>query len=187
MTGKHDILWHCASLASSEHASLFEMGNGCRLQGLAVLPLASEPCHITYDVLCSQDWTALSCRVTLVFPNEERTIELKRESAGRWEHNGVAAPHLLHCSDIDLGWTPATNVIPIRRLDLDVGDGASILAAWVRFPELDVVANEQHYTRLASDRWRYQSGDYDFELLVDASSGLVLEYGDDLWRAVARS
>ncbi len=68
---------------------------------------------------------------------------------------------------------------------MEVGETASVSAAWVRFPELDVVANAQRYTRLAPDRWRYRSGEYDFELLTDAASGLVLAYGDDLWRAAA--
>jgi uncharacterized protein len=102
-----------------------------------------------------------------------------------WELDGLPAPDLENCEDIDLGWTPATNTIPIRRLELEVGETASITAAWVRFPELDVVANEQQYTRLADDRWRYRSGDFDFELITDPGSGLVLEYGDDLWRASA--
>src|SRR5579864_1324841 len=60
-------------------------------------------------------------------------------------------------------------------------------AAWIRFPELDVVASAQRYTRLADNRWRYQSGQYDFDLTTDVASGLVLAYGDDLWRAVATS
>lgn len=183
----HNILWHCASLASSEHASLVEMEDGCRLRGLAVLPLGGEPCHITYDVLCNRDWRPTSCRVTVALANAVRTFELRRDDAGLWEYDGVAVPSLLNCSDVDLGWTPATNVIPVRRLDLRVGDTASIIAAWVRFPELDVIANEQHYTRVAVDRWRYRSGEYDFELLVDEPSGLVLEYGHDLWKAAARS
>jgi hypothetical protein len=46
-------------------------------------------------------------------------------------------------------------------------------------------ADEQRYTRLAEDRWRYQSGDYDFELRTDRQTGLVLSYGDDLWHAAA--
>ena len=99
----------------------------------------------------------------------------------------MPAPHFGACADIDLGWTPATNTIPIRRLKLEVGETSSITAVWVRFPELDVVRNEQRYTRLASDRWRYQSGDYDFELVTDAATGLVLVYGGDLWRASALS
>ena len=158
-----------------------------RLQGLAVLPLEGEPCHIDYDVLCDAGWMPHSCNPSVTLSEQVRTIELRSDHLGHWEVNGRAARHLNACSDIDLGWTPATNTIPIRRLDLEVGDSANIVAAWVRFPEFDVVPNQQQYTRMASDRWRYRSGDYDFELLTDAASGLVLAYGDDLWRAAARS
>ena len=81
--------------------------------------------------------------------------------------------------------TPATNTVPIRRLGLEVGETAGLTAAWVRFPELDVVASEQWYRRLAIDRWQYTSGDYDCQLVTDPATGLVLSYGEDLWRAAA--
>ena len=101
----------------------------------------------------------------------------------------MSIPHRLPagCDDIDLGWTPATNTIPIRRLGLELGETSTITAAWVRFPELDVVCNRQRYTRLTNSRWRYESGDYDVELVADGASGLVLAYGDDLWQASAIS
>jgi uncharacterized protein len=182
----HDILWHCSLLASSEHASLTETEHDRRLSGLAVLPRGDEPCHIDYEVLCDDDWLPWSCSVRVALPRQVRTIDLRSNDRGGWELNGNTASHLNGCSDIDLGWTPATNTVPIRRLGLEVGASASISAAWVRFPELDVVANQQHYTRIASNRWRYRSGYYDFELVTDAGSGLILEYGDDLWRAAPR-
>ena len=37
--------------------------------------------------------------------------------------------HLDGCPDVDFGWTPATNTVPIRRLGLEVGETASITAA----------------------------------------------------------
>jgi hypothetical protein len=40
---------------------------------------------------------------------------------------------------------------------------------------------------LATNHWLYQAGAYEFELVVDVATGLVLEYGDDLWRASAFS
>jgi len=182
----NSILWHCSLLASSEHASLIEGEDDRQLRGLAVLPLEGEPCHIDYDVVCDAGWMPRSCYVSVTLSTQVRTIELRSDRVGHWEVNGNAARHLNGCSDVDLGWTPATNTVPIRRLDLGVGDTANIVAAWVRFPELDVVASQQQYTRIASDRWRYRSGDFDFELVTDAASGLVLAYGDDLWRAAAR-
>lgn len=190
MTGDrlvHYILWHCSSLASSEYASLLESEDDHRLRGLAVLPLGGEPCHVDYEVIVDGGWLPRSCNVSVSLPKQVRTIELRSDRLGHWEVNAEAAAHLDGCADIDLGWTPATNTVPIRRLDLEVGGTASISAAWVRFPELDVVANEQHYTRLAPDRWRYRSGDYDFELVTEPATGLVLAYGDDLWEAAAHT
>ena len=99
-----------------------------------------------------------------------RTIELRSDHVGHWEVNGNAARRLRGCSDVDLGWTPATNTIPIRRLDLEVGDTANIGAARFRFPEL----TSCQPTAIHPDgiyRWRYRSGDYDFELSTDADSG----------------
>jgi hypothetical protein len=188
MTGhrlSHSIVWHCSLLASSEYASLIERENEHRFRGLAVLPREGQPCHIGFEVTLDPEWMPRSCVVSVNLPSQVRTIELARGHRGDWEVNGKAAPYLDGCTDIDLGWTPATNTVPIRRLDLEVGDTAGIGAAWIRFPELDVVANQQEYTRLAPDRWRYRSGEYDFELTTEPASGLVLAYGDDLWVAAA--
>ncbi len=184
---EHHVLWSCPLLSSSEHASLRESEDGYKLQGIVAAPLGDVPCHIEYTVLVDHQWRASEARAAIMTPSGVRVIVLRSHAFDGWELNGVPAPFLGDCHDIDLGWTPATNTIPIRRLELEVGETASINAAWIRFPELDVVGNEQHYTRLANDRWRYRSGNSDFELATDPASGLVLAYGDDLWRAAAIS
>ena len=182
---EHQVVWHCSLLSSSEHASLLEGHNGHRLHGLAVLPLGDLPCHIDYVVTMDGEWRPLEARATITTPSGTREMVLCSDRAGGWALNGSPASHLEGCGDVDLGWTPATNTVPIRRLRLEVGESATITAAWMRFPELDVVRNMQAYTRLANDRWRYRSADYDFELVTDVTTGLVLSYGDDLWRVAA--
>jgi uncharacterized protein len=151
------------------------------------LPLGDAPCHIDYTVAVDAGGQATEAQATITTPSGVRKIVLRSGAAGGWDLDGVPAPQLERCGDIDLGWTPATNTIPIRRLGLAIGESATITAAWIRFPELDVVANEQHYTRLANDRWRYRSGVYDFDLATDPTSRLVVAYGVDLWRATAIS
>ncbi|MBF6556563.1 MAG: putative glycolipid-binding domain-containing protein [Acidimicrobiales bacterium] len=184
---EYHVVWHCSELSSSEHASIVESKDGYRLQGIVVVPLGDLPCHIDYAVSVDHTWRPREARATIVTPLGIREIDLRSHHPDGWELDGMPASHLGDCHDIDLGWTPATNTIPIRRLGLEVGETSAITAAWVRFPELDVVGNQQRYTRLASDRWRYESGDYDFELVTDAATGLVLAYGDDLWQASAIS
>ena len=188
MTGArhYDISWHCAQLASAEYCTLIESDVGYNFHGVAVLPRSGEPCRIEYSVSADAQWMPLVVESTITTPSRIRTIELRRRDAG-WELDGDPATHLEGCGDVDLGWSPATNTIPIRRLNLDVGASASITAAWIRFPDLDVVRNEQRYTRLADDIWRYEAGEYEFDLTVDTATGLVLAYGDDLWQASATS
>ncbi len=182
---EHHILWHCLLLSSSEHAFLLENDDGYQLQGVAALPLGELPCHIDYAVAVDRQWRPSQARATIATPSGARQIVLRSRHGDGWDVDGEPASHLDGCQDVDLGWTPATNTVPIRRLGLEVGQTVSITAAWVRFPELDVVASEQRYRRLAIDRWQYTSGEYDYQLVTDPATGLVLSYGDDLWRAAA--
>ncbi len=87
--------------------------------------------------------------------------------------------------DVDLGFTPATNTLPIRRLTRAVGEAVDVTAAWVRFPELTVEPLPQRYVRLDERRYRYASsgGAFVAELEVD-DLGLVVRY-EGGWERVA--
>ena len=74
--------------------------------------------------------------------------------------------------------------LPIRRLAGTAGE-QRIRVALLRFPELELVAAEQTYERLADDRWRFGMDDFSAELVVDPVTGLVHAYGDDLWRGLS--
>ena len=180
------ILWQCARLSSTEYATLTQRVDGSLLTGVVLMPLDGVPCRLEYDVDVDEHWRTRSAVAVITTPLEQRHLRIEAHDAGAWSVDDAQAPQLDGCTDVDLGWTPATNTLPIRRLRLEAGQSTTINAAWVRFPGLDVVASAQRYTRLAEDRWRYESGRYDFELVTDPPSGLVLAYGDDLWRAVGR-
>jgi uncharacterized protein len=105
------------------------------------------------------------------------------DSSGRWWRNAEALPSLDGCIDVDLGFSPSTNLLPIRRLALPIGGSAAVRAAWVRFPELSVEVLEQVYHRTAERRYTYESngGAFRAELTVD-EDGFVIEY-PNLWTA----
>ena len=88
--------------------------------------------------------------------------------------------------DVDLGWTPATNTLPVRRLGLTVDEGRDLVAAWVR-PDLVVQPLPQRYERVGARRYRYESrgGRFGVELDVD-EHGLVLDY-PGFWRRLERA
>lgn len=103
-----------------------------------------------------------------------------------WRVNGRVRGALEGCDDVDLAITPATNTLPIRRLDPGVGAEVAARVAWVRFPSLAVEPALQHYRNLGGGRFRYErrAGPVRAELEVDAR-GLVTRYGDS-WERVAR-
>jgi hypothetical protein len=176
------VLWHCAELASSEHARVQLRGPSMSAEGVAALALGDEPCDLSYRVDVGP--LSTSAVVDVRTPAGSRRLELSNRD-GEWTVDGRPAPDLAGCTEVDLGWTPATNTTAIRRLDLDVGGEGTVRVAWLRFPELVVEAADQRYARSAEDRWRFGSEGFAAELVVDPATGVVRAYGDDLWRAVA--
>jgi len=89
------------------------------------------------------------------------------------------------CLDLDLAFSPSTNILPLRRLGLGAGESGEATAAWVRFPDLSVEPLPQRYTRLDERRVRYESrgGAFTAELEVD-DLGLVVRY-PPFWERVA--
>ena len=72
------------------------------------------------------------------------------------------------CPDVDLSLTPATNTLPIRRLDLGIGKSESVTAAWIKFPEFELQPLSQRYTRTAENIYRYESHTgFPAEIMVD--------------------
>jgi hypothetical protein len=99
--------------------------------------------------------------------------------------NAVSCPAVRGCVDIDLGFSPATNLLPIRRLALNIGKEAEVRAAWLSFPALTFEVLPQVYRRVGETTYRYESGGGTFvrELQVNAV-GFVTSY-PGLWQAEA--
>jgi hypothetical protein len=177
------ILWRSNEFASAERFTGGATAGGCRLAGLVVLPIDGEPAEIRYRVELDHGWRTRRARVAIGHHAGSHLITLTADGEGRWEIAGASSEPLDGCIDVDLGFTPATNTLQVRRLGLAVGEGRSLPVAWLAFPELTVQPLIQTYTRLGLHAWRYASGEFTANLLVDAN-GYVLRYGDDLWRAV---
>jgi hypothetical protein len=185
VTQRVEVLWHCTLLASSERCSMSLGDDGTHVEGTAVLPIADEPGQITWAARTDASGRTESAHADITTAAGTRRLELAAGADRHWRVDGAPVSVLDDCDDVDFGWTPATNTLPIRRLGLTPGASATIRAAWVRFPELDVVLSKQTYTRLAEDRWRYASGRFAAELTVDPATGVVQRYGTDLWQAAA--
>jgi hypothetical protein len=113
-------------------------------------------------------------------------LRLLRTRDGQWRVDDMARPDLKGASDVDIGASPSTNALPIRRLRLAIGQSHDLMTAWVLFPSLTVSPSHQRYTRVAERRYRYESLDtgYQAEITVQ-NDGIVVQY-DNIWRLLPR-
>jgi len=112
-------------------------------------------------------------------------LEVDADGQGRWwdRLNGEPLAFLDGCLDVDLGVTPATNTLPIRRLKLAAQASAEIEVAYIPLPSevagqfLPQRAPQRYTCLVAGSRYRYDGIFREFfaELDVD-QHGLVLDY-----------
>ena len=162
-------------MLTDEHATLTIRDTGLALVGTVLGAHAGVPLRLEYRVLTDGAGKTTAAHVRSVRGFEQRVVAIERNAKGAWSVDGKPDRTLKGCADVDLGFTPSTNTLPIRRLRLAVGGSQTIQAAWLRFPELTVERSAQTYTRLDEFTYRYESGDFSAELTVD-DDGLVASY-----------
>jgi uncharacterized protein len=177
--GEESILWRRLDRLGHEFARVYSQGNSWFLAGTAVLAHEHKACRLDYSIECDAAWRTASCRVTGWLGDQSIDIDITVDPNGRWRLNGLECPMVEGCTDVDLNFSPSTNLLPIRRLELEIGAEAEVKAAWLRFPSFKLERLDQRYRRLSSETYRYESAGASFvtELQVN-SAGLVTIYPD---------
>jgi len=185
VAGTRAVIWRrVLDDKSFELATLARLGDGYRLTGQAILAEAGVPMRVDYQITCDRNWYTRAADVRQMLGANVRRLAFVVEG-DTWRCNSAAMPALDGCTDIDLGISPSTNALPINRLALAVGETQAIRAAWVRFPECDVVAAGQSYERLEVGSYRYRSLSSDFTALLDVDDlGLPIVY-EKIWERIA--
>ena len=177
--------WRRIDVPGREEARIQQTVEGWRLTGELDVNEASVRAQLSYVIECEPDWRTRRAIVTGAAVEAPIRFEFAADGDGHWTLNGAPLPLVEGALDIDLGFTPATNLLPIRRLDLAVGERADVRTAWVRFPELQVETLEQSYQREAARVFRYDAlvdGERFHARLDTDEFGRVLLY-EGLWEA----
>ncbi|MFC4671491.1 putative glycolipid-binding domain-containing protein [Seohaeicola nanhaiensis] len=170
--------WRRIDGEGTDRCVLAKVDGGWLLSGQAHWRENETEAQLTYAVRCDPAWQSLSADVAGRRGSDEIALRLLRDSGG-WTLNGVAQPDTQTCTDIDLSFTPATNLLPLRRLVLDGPVPVPVTAAWL-VPDLDAIRPlPQHYTRLDGDTYAYDSPGFTSRLTAHPS-GFVTEYAG-LW------
>jgi hypothetical protein len=129
-----------------------------------------EPYRLQYSLETGDGFITRSLAIEVEAEGWSRSLQLT------WEELDGAL-------DCDLGRSPLTNLMPIRRDGLHAREGSrEITVAWISVPELAVHAARQRYTHVRPGLVRFRSLDGEFEgfeadLEVD-DDGLIVHYPD---------
>lgn len=173
--------WRRLDTPGHDACRLMRTADGWRLSGCAVFEHERNACCLTYAVECDAQWRTRSARVNGSVGFDELAFDIEKTPGGDWLLNGVSQAKAQGQVDLDLGFTPATNLIAIRRLDLRPGvERIARAAYYLEFTlELDII--EQTYRRIDATTLAYASPAHGYaaELQV-APIGFVTEY-PGLW------
>jgi uncharacterized protein len=157
------VLWSGVDEWRAEAAQVELAPEGVRARGtqLGVDPVAYR---LDYELDAPDRFITRALRLRAAGDGWSRRLELTRNPQGVWEaqrwEEGDAeldpapldAEGLSGALDCDLAFSPLTNLMPIRREQLNEGPGdAEFVMAWVTVPELSVHASGQRYEHVRLD------------------------------------
>jgi hypothetical protein len=177
------VLWRRLDRPGHESARVSPREDGWEVAGTAVFGHEGKPCCLSYRIACDAQWRTRFADVVGWLGGDAVRVSAAVEGDGLWRVGGADVPEIAGCVDVDLNFSPSTNLLPVRRLSLAIGEEKEVRAAWLRFPSFRFEPLEQSYRRLAADRYLYRSagGRFERELEVDGN-GFVLRY-PGFWEA----
>jgi uncharacterized protein len=174
-------LWRRLDAPGHDVCRLERGASGWQIDGTAVFREDGVPARLDYQVGCDFEWVTQRGHVCGWFGGQSVQFTIVRTAGGLWTINGLAVPELESCADLDLGFTPATNLLQIRRLALAEGQAAQVPVAWLDVPTgtLDVVS--QRYERRADATYWYEAPRFSYAALLEVTPEGFVRLYPGLW------
>jgi hypothetical protein len=187
------LLWSGLDAWRAEAAAVDLADDGLRAIGtqLGVDPV---PYRLDYELDAADGFVTRMLQLQATGEGWKRRFRLTHDGAGRWgceasEEGAAALPPaggdvevVTGALDCDLGFSPLTNTLPVRRRGLhERRDSEDFLMAWVSVPDLGLHPSRQRYEHVRRDgegsvvRYVGEHRNFTSELELDRD-GLVLVY-----------
>lgn len=178
------IVWQRLDVDGRDACRLRRLSDGWQLDGTAMFLSNGIPSVLNYTVACDVAWRSRAAEVTGWRGLSDVRLVIASDSGSNWTLNGVPQPLAVGCIDIDLSFTPATNLLALRRLALTDGQSGQSPAVYLGDFDRGLSRLDQTYLRIDDERYGYHAPRFDFETVLSvAADGFVTDY-PGLWRHV---
>jgi uncharacterized protein len=184
-----DFFWRRLDQPGHDCCRLFRLSGGWRLKGMAVFRESGHSCNLEYDVSVDSAWKTLRARVAGFRGRRALDMRIRRTAAGHWHVGPELQRAVAGCIDIDLGFTPATNMLAIRRLRVGIGQKVEAPAAWLALPSMKLRVLPQTYLRSTKFEYDYEAPTVGYKGRLQVSKlGAIVRYpglfeSSDVWTA----
>jgi hypothetical protein len=177
------ILWRRLDTPGHDACRLERSGAGWRIDGTAVFLQDGATAQLAYRVACDDQWRSVHGEIDGWIGSRSVALQVARTSDGAWILNGQIMQGLGDCIDLDFGFTPATNLLQIRRGTLAEGRAADVPAAWVDPFTSTIERLSQRYERRGPLSFWYEAPRFDYKALLEVDAvGFIRRY-PGLWEA----
>ena len=180
MTASATAFWRRLDLPGRDAARVSQTANGHELFGQSVFLDPRGPTALRYVLDLAPDWSTREGRITGFIGERAIDTHIVRTQKG-WTLDGKNFG-MAEVIDLDLGFTPATNMAQLKRTCLSVGDAADFDVAWLEAGDEKLVRLAQEYRRVSEFNYDYNSPTVDYRAtIVLTPSGYAADY-PGLWK-----
>ncbi len=194
------LVWTGVEEWLAEAASVEVGADGLSATGIQ-LGADPVPYRLDYRLDATDGFATRELVLTASGEGWRRRVALRREGSGAWSSSAGdegevpgdpwegELPDLSDALDIDIGFSPLTNSMPILREGLHRDGSGEFVMAWVSVPDLRVIASRQRYEHVRSTeegaivRFLDRESDFTAELELDRDG--LLRFYPALARRVA--
>jgi hypothetical protein len=186
------IMWQNKDEAdhSIEYFNLTSEYDIYTMKGTVILLLDQVPILVNYEIASDKRWKTRSIKISQQMPdNKNMNIDLRVSREQIWReydtytlsHHSTVIDFASGLYDVDLQVTPATNSLPINRLNLKEGESQEIDVVWIGMPGLTLHRQEQKYSRINGRYYKFEIPSTGFKAQLEVDKlGFVINYGT-LW------
>lgn len=193
------LLWRGVDEWLAEAASVDLAGDGLRAAGVQ-FGAEPVPYRLDYRLDASTGFVTRELEISAVGEGWRRRLMLRHDGSGGWrsevdskgeppgERRDDEPPDLVRARDIDVGFSPLTNSMPILRHGLHRSGSHDFVIAFVSVPDLRVIAASQRYEHVGVGGEgaivRFLDGESDFSAELELDGDGLLRFYPQLARRV---